>query len=63
MGGMDLPATDPTLVGRQNISVIGEVTPSRDDSQKQDPNGHVSYLHGLTPFAICLTSPYHFQMA
>jgi hypothetical protein len=63
MAGVDLPATDVTLIAGQDEPTISEVTPSPNDSQKQESNEHVSNPHGLTPFAICLTSPCHFQMA
>jgi hypothetical protein len=63
MAGMDLPATDVTLIAGQDEPAISEVTPSPNYSQKQESNEHVSNPHWLTPFARCLTSPYHFQMA
>ena len=63
VAGMDLAATDTTLITGQHEPAIGEVGRSRDDSQKHGPDEHVSYPHWLTPFARCLTSPYHFQMA
>ena len=63
MASMDLPAADITLVAGQNKPTISEVTPPPDGSQKQKPNEYIPDLHWLTPIAMSLTSPYHFQMA
>jgi len=63
VAGTDLPAADVTLTAGQYKATISKVTPSSDDGQQEESNQYVPDLHWLIPFAMCLTSPYHFQIA
>ncbi len=63
VAGVDASAAEITLFVRHYKATISDVAPSPYDSQKQESNQYILDFHWLTPLAIGLTSPYHFQIA
>ncbi len=63
VSGLYTTATDLTLSIGKDEATISEIAPSRRDCQKQESNEQILEFHWPVPFAMALTSPYHFQIA